>query len=363
MRKVNLSEINSYGQRFAKVICDKFFKTQVAINGKQIVELCENRQINLFVIKTIYIKWQEEANNIRSSFFDYSVPEVTQAMTALMNVLSRYINVRQATFEPILAAAVADTLLLTLAPYDYYAKEFALMGKEIEVSTQVKTIAKYFKIHKKLFDKILSQLEAEGNVIKSERAVALVAMLLSQNPELDNQETLLLSFDKIIPLHFNNLFIEQKEESRFTNSQLEETTFDISPLKFDLNLKEENKPIIADYVPITVERPVEKPVERVVVEQKFSPLSNPELAKSIMADSQQRSIHNIIPTEKRNGFVRVLFNGNNGEFNEALEVIDKSSNYHEAIMFIKDHYFRKYAWDLEKDEVKEFYEMLSEKFD
>ncbi len=361
MRKVNLSEINSYGRRFAKVICDKFFKTQPAINGKQIVELCENRQINLFVIKTIYIKWQEEANNIRSPFFDYSAPEVTQAMTALMNVLSRYINVRQATFEPILANAVADTLLLTISPYDYYAKEFALMGKEIEVSTQIKTIAKYFKVHKKLFDKILTQLEAEGNIIKSERAAAIAAVLLNQSPELDNQEALLMSFDKVIPLNFNSLFIEQ-EVNRFSNAPLEETTFDISPLKFDLNLKEESKPIVADYVPIAVEKPIEKPVEK-VIEQKFSPLSNPELAKSIMATSQEQSIHNIIPIEKRNGFISMLFNGNGNEFSEALELIDKCTDYHEAIMFIKDRYFRKYSWDLEKDEVKEFYEMVSEKFD
>ncbi|TAH19335.1 MAG: hypothetical protein EAZ08_09200 [Cytophagales bacterium] len=331
---------------------------QPAINGKQIVELCENRQINLFVIKTVYIKWQEEANNIRSSFFDYSAPEVTQAMTSLMNVLSRYISVRQATFEPILANAVADTLLLTLSPYDYYAKEFAMMGKEIEVNMQVKTIAKYFKVHKKLFDKILAQLEAEGNTIKSERAAAIVAAILGQNPELDNQEALLLSFDKVIPLNFNNLFVTQ-EANRFANTQLEETTFDISPLRFDLNLKEE-KPIVTEYVPTPVV--TQKPVEQ-IVEEKFSPLSNPELARSIMANSQQQSMRNIIPFEKRNGFVSMLFNGNSSEFDDALGLIDRCSDYHEAIMIIKDRYFRKYSWDLEKDEVKEFYEMVSEKFD
>lgn len=359
MRKVNLSEINSYGSRFAKVICDKFFKMQPAINGKQIVELCENRQINLFVIKTVYIKWQEEANNIRSSFFDYSAPEVTQAMTSLMNVLSRYISVRQATFEPILASAVADTLLLTLSPYDYYAKEFAMMGKEIEVNMQIKTIAKYFKVHKKLFDKIIAQLETEGNVIKSERATAIVAAILGQNPELDNQEALLLSFDKVIPFNFNNLFVTQ-EVNRFASTQLEETTFDISPLRFDLNLKEEKSAVTEpEYVPTPVVP--QKPVER-VVEEKFSSLSNPELARSIMADSQQQSMRNIIPAEKRDAFVSMLFNGSGGEFDEALGLIDRCSDYHEAIMIIKDRYFRKYSWDLEKDEVKEFYEMVSEKF-
>jgi len=357
MRKVNLSEINNYGQRFAKVVCDKFFKAQPAINGKQIVELCENRQINLFVIKTIYIKWQEEANDIRSPFFDYAAPEVTQAMTALMNVLSRYISVRQATFEPILAGAVADTLLLTLSPYDYYAKEFAIMGKEIEVSMQVKTISKYFKVHKKLFDKILVQLESEGSMVKAERATALVAAILGQNPELDNQEVLLLSFDKVVPLNFNNLFVTQ-ESNRFVNTQMEETIFDISPLRFDLNLKEESKPPVQEYVPVVTQKPVER-----IIEEKFSPLSNPELARSIMANSQHQSMQNLIPIEKRSGFVNMLFNGSNSEFGEAIDLIDRCPNYHEAIMIIKDRYFRKYSWDLEKDEVKEFYEMVSEKFD
>ncbi len=360
MQKVNLSEINNYGRRFAKVVCDKFFKAQPTVNGKQIVELCENRQINLFVIKTIYIKWQEEANNIRSSFFDYAAPEVTQAMTALMNVLSRYISVKQATFEPILANAVADALLLTISPYDYYAKEFAAMGREIEVNMQVKTIAKYFKVHKKLFDKILAQLEAKGNLISADHATAIVAMLLNQSPELDNQEALLQSFDKVVPFNLNSFFTYEQESSKYTNTQLEETTFDISPLKFDLNLKEESKPITPVYTPPVVE---ERRIEKPIVDDKFSPLSNPELAKSIMADAQRQSIHHIIPSEKRNAFASVLFNGSNGELSEALDLIDHCPNYHAAIMLIKERYFRKYAWDLERDEVKEFYEMVAEKFD
>lgn len=360
MRKINLSEINNYGRRFAKVICDKFFKTQPAINGKQIVELCENRQINLFVIKTIYIKWQQEANNVRSPFFDYSIPEVAQAMTALMNVLSRNISVKQNTFEPILAEAVSDALLLTISPYNYYEKEFFGMGNQIEVSTQIKTIAKYFKIHKKLFDTIQARLESEGNVIRTDRAIALVAMILGQKPELDNQETILQSFDKVVPLNMNSLFIDD-QANKFANTQLEDVSFDISPLKFDLNFKEESKPVYNR--PVVEERPVEKTMIEKISEEKFSSLSNPELAKSIMQNSQQQSLKAIIPYEKRNIFARALFNGNSSEFDESLEMIDRCANYHDAIMLIKDRYFRKYSWDLESNEVKEFYEMVAEKFD
>jgi hypothetical protein len=358
MRKINLSEINNYGRRFAKVICDKFFKAQPAINGKQIVELCENRQINLFVIKTIYIKWQEEASNIRSPYFDYSIPEVAQAMTALMNVLSRNISVKQATFEPILANAVADSLLLTISPYNYYEKEFTSIGSQIEVSTQIKTIGKYFKIHKKLFDAIQARLESEGSVIRTDRAIALVAMILQQRPELDNQEAILQSFDKVVPLNMNSLFVDEST-SQF-NAPVEEPIFDISPLKFDLNFKEESKPV---YTQPVIERPVEKTMIEKISEEKFSSLSNPELAKSIMQGSQKQSMSAIVPYDKRGGFARVLFNGNTGEFEESLEMIDQCANYHDAIMLIKDRYFRKYGWNLESDEVKEFYEMVAEKFD
>ncbi len=356
MRKVNISEINDYSRRFARVICDKFFRLNVAINGKQIVELCENRQINLFVIKTIYIKWQEEANNIKSPYFDYSAPEVMQAMTALMNVLSRYISIRRETFEPILANAVADTLLLTISPLDYYTKEFSVMGKQIDVALQVKTIAKYFKIHRTLFDHVLAQLEREGNIVKTDRAIALVAMLLNQKSILDNKELILQTFDKVIPLNYSQLFVSEQENPFFANN-LEETTFDISPLKFDLNLKEESKSSTTSSYskPIIEEKPI--------VEEKFSPLSNPELARKIMEQSKHQSIKQIIPFEKRSGFTRVLFNGNMGEFEEALDMIDRCPTYHDAIMFIKDRYFRKYNWDLERDEVKEFYEMVAEKFD
>jgi hypothetical protein len=351
MRKINITEIRDYALRFARVICDKFFKVNTVINGKQIVELCENRQINLFVIKTIYIKWQEEANHIKSPYFDYTVPEVTQAMTALMNVLSRYISIRREIFEPILANAVSDTLILTISPLDYYTKEFNHLGKQIEVATQIKTIAKYFKIHKKLFDNILTALEAEGNLVRTERAVAIVAAVHSKT-ELDNKEALLQTFDKIIPLNYNNLFVD---DTQLTTNTIEDTSFDISALKFDLNFKEESKPVSPSYTNTSYTKPV--------VEEKFSPLSNPELAKTIMESSKKESMKQIIPYEKRGAFTNVLFGGSGNTFEEALAGIDQCSNYHDAIMYIRENYFRKYSWDLEKDEVKEFYEMVAEKFD
>jgi hypothetical protein len=71
----------------------------------------------------------------------------------------------------------------------------------------------------------------------------------------------------------------------------------------------------------------------------------------------------IIPYEKRGAFTNVLFGGSGNTFEEALAGIDQCSNYHDAIMYIRENYFRKYSWDLEKDEVKEFYEMVAEKFD
>jgi len=70
----------------------------------------------------------------------------------------------------------------------------------------------------------------------------------------------------------------------------------------------------------------------------------------------------VIPLNKKFAFINELFNGNSQEFNEAVDHIDRAADYSAAIQLVKEKYFRKNNWDIEKDEVKDFYELLSRKF-
>jgi hypothetical protein len=70
----------------------------------------------------------------------------------------------------------------------------------------------------------------------------------------------------------------------------------------------------------------------------------------------------LIPSEREFDFIRVLFNDSRAEYTEAIDALDKINNYPEAIMYVKNNYFRKNSWDLEREEVKQFYEILSGRY-
>jgi hypothetical protein len=61
-------------------------------------------------------------------------------------------------------------------------------------------------------------------------------------------------------------------------------------------------------------------------------------------------------------FIRELFKGESEEFNKALEAINKSSDRRSAMDMLRNNYGGKYKWDPEKEEVKEFYEIVERKF-
>jgi hypothetical protein len=79
-------------------------------------------------------------------------------------------------------------------------------------------------------------------------------------------------------------------------------------------------------------------------------------------DFKGHSLRSMLPINKKFTFINGLFGGNATEFEQAIDMIDQCNDYHKAIMLIKEKYFRRFGWDLEKDEVKEFYEMVSRKF-
>ena len=107
---INHDYINSYAEAYTNRIVDRYFSENSIIDGENILSITEFRQINLFVVKNIMVKWQVEAKKIRSPFFNYNSPEVQNALQDFMNVLSKNISIEQKVFTPLLkiyALAVA----------------------------------------------------------------------------------------------------------------------------------------------------------------------------------------------------------------------------------------------------------------
>ena len=141
IQKLNKTAILSYSEKFSQIFCDSFFVKEDFISGEQILSLTNIRQVNLFVLKSIFEKWQQESSSLYSPFFDYNIPEVQKALKELMNILSRNISINRENFEPLLTQAVDDTITLLLAPDEYYNRFFQSgEKKKISVKKHIKPI-------------------------------------------------------------------------------------------------------------------------------------------------------------------------------------------------------------------------------
>jgi hypothetical protein len=406
--QINQQEITAYSTRFASMLCNQFYKQQTNISGKQIVELCENKQINFFAVKSIFLKWQEEMTNLKSPYFDYSSPEVNKTLTTLMNLLSQNISVARAAFEPVLEQAVEDTILNYLSPKDFYAKFLNSFSADIHVINQVKPLAKYVKVNKTFFDRFLAYLEREANpTISVQRAYQLLQTVSNEEIAHENSQDLFDYFSKFIPVTAHNFVAVDDDPLSFDTSTIIPNTYhapipttqipDMEVKQPEIHYQTNHKP--ASYEPvITNHHHHTAQTETPKVEIYHTEIKQPEInaidTNSLNGHFAQETVQNsvnqqfvteekqvetlnqhidttphksqtlraFIPINKKFTFVNGLFGGSDAEFDQAIEMIDQCHDYHKAIMLIKEKYFRRFGWDLEKDEVKEFYELVSRKF-
>lgn len=398
--QINQQEITAYSTRFASMVCNQFYKQNSQISGKQIVELCENKQINFFAVKTIFLKWQDEMTNLRSPYFDYSQAEVSKTLTTLMNLLSQNISIARPAFEPVLQEATADTILAYLSPKDFYAKFFASFSGAINVANQVKPLSKYVKVNKSFFDRLLAYLEREANpTISVSRAIELAQTVDNENITLEDSQELFSYFSKFIPVTARNFVAVDEDPLSFDTSTIipsVQSSFATTTYTHTEEVKPEvQTPVkVASYEPVIhsytsssnghhayTQEPVKEEVANNLNEQfahqntEVETSINQQFAETEKVEEVQTVNHAVdntphksqtlrafIPVNKKFTFVNGLFGGSDVEFDQAIEMIDQCNDYHKAIMLIKDKYFRRFGWDLEKDEVKEFYEIVSRKF-
>jgi hypothetical protein len=396
-RQLNIPEIEKYARRFANTVCNNFFAQKDKISGQEIVALSIEKQISLLIIKNIFLQWRKETFNLRSPFFDYTSAEVQQALTAFMNVVSKHISIARKYFEPLLADAVKETLVLTLTPGNYFSDLFAEKSQAISVETDVKPLLKYFKVHRRLADELVRRMSATVSPLSIPFAQELVQQIAQQKALLDNEDEVIASLNQTLPLDKNQLALiispdTPEDPLDFSNDSINSLSFEVSKMSFGVENDEpqhsplytEDKPVVQSFFK-GQEKPVFQPIRQPKEEPKFVPLnskfaSEQEQKKPSLNDmlAQQQvkapsvsdmykntkiqSLNDFIPLNHRYKFINELFNGSATEFNEAITAIDNCKNYHDAIMVVKERYLPKYGWDFSKEEFKEFCELIGRKF-
>jgi hypothetical protein len=207
-RKLNDEFIKEYSEEFSAIACNQFFESNQTISGKQILGITPSAQVNFFILKSLFRKWQDEMKRLESPFFDYKNGEVRKAMVQFMNTLSQHIEVKEEDFKPMLEGALVEALLFITDPAGYLSMEFEMLDVPV-ISDKITTpILRYFKIYK-------TELKEFFENNESATLDDFLEATEDLNEEMDVEgvtQAELLKFSKVLPISLQELFEEEFEE-------------------------------------------------------------------------------------------------------------------------------------------------------
>ena len=345
---INHDYINSYAEAYTDRIIDRFFSENSIIDGENILSITEFRQINLFVIKNIMVKWQTEAKKIRSPFFDYNSPEVQNALQDFMNVLSKNISIEQKVFKPLLKIAVTDVLILVFSPYDFFSNEILNIGTPVSL-VELEKRKKFIKINSELYNAYLQKIEATGvdnmQIKEAKQYFDEVCEEINFSPEEPDEYISLFSNE--IQFDLKKVYAEVEDESDKKESDAEKMGDETNK---NTDSGEEKVPIHEKYF---------QQKATLVDELKKEP------ASTVLDFHQKQKIDSIkknISIQQRFRFVRELFSENDELFSEVIEFLDNCSNFEEANSYIIEKFLNNNQWNSEDESVKEFLSVVGKKF-
>lgn len=378
-----VAKIDSYSKALAEKLCNEFFGTKEAITGVEILKFTSIEQVNFFVLKTLFDRWNEESSKLKSPYFNYDNSEVRDSLQQLLNKLSQNIYIKRDFFKPLLEKSIFSTLWLILKPEGFFADEYSRTS-DIKLG-DIKNHEKYYRINKNVVQHLIRTLEWEKKeVIPRSEVVYLTNKLVHENP-LSNYEKdqLLNSFNAILRIESSPEIpkpevIEEKkaavhetpkpvvvEEPKIIQPIVVEEPTAIQPI-----VMEEPKSIKPEEVEESKQATI-RPTENAILNEKFLgvQLTVNDLLKSpssTLADKIGRArIENIksaISLSQKFMFINALFKGAGNEYENMLADIDACTSKDQALAILKEKYASKYNWDFTQYEVKEFVEIVERKF-
>jgi hypothetical protein len=404
--KWNTTDIEKISTAFVQKTIETCFQEKTKMSGEQIVTATEYPQINYFVLREIFNRWETETARFKSAFFDFENPEVQKSFTEFKNTLSRYISVDKEGFKELLNHATKKTLELYLQPEAFFVSDFRnLPDFKLSQSWLVKNSI-FFKDYNWVIESLSESLGSSDNWIYANQALEDVKNLLKNRPE-DFTETVNAiareaGFEleeepkvEVKPkveendnLSFFERLVANPPRPTSTFQEPEISAFDRIVSRFP---KEEvavtiTEPVhVAEVLPvIDVPKPVIEEVAKpvivadktaVVVETKsvFDGLSIPTLNDRLsssdgnsLSDVHQRSriesLKGSMTLNQRFSFLNSLFAADLVTFENALNEVEKSTDFEQAREVLNANYSSRFSWNTTGDDYLEFMNLVKRRF-
>ena len=194
--KLNSSFISQYKTVFSEQLIAQAFNEKEKLTGKEILYISPIKQLNLFIIKSLFERWQEEMQRIESPYFDYHATEVKVMISKFMNILSQNIFINAENLKPIIEKAVEDLIILNFDPATYLDNEIKKKPELLKTKKLVPQFAKYLVFYKSLILDFLNDFDIHELKHLKKHAVAFFEKETLDKHQLIEQLSEILILEK-----------------------------------------------------------------------------------------------------------------------------------------------------------------------
>lgn len=409
--KFHQSALTDYTRSYARRVCADFFSNHTFISGKQILNLTPIGQINMFIVSNLFDKWKADAEKFRSPYFDFTQPEVEEAMRAFMNVVSQHIAVRREYLEPMLADALRRTLTLIFDPRYYFDELLRNQPDFTLTADAAKQIVRYTQINKFVATNLAERMNGKPFMYVNQALNSLDEILSQRAHDLERYDRYVAILSEKVPIDINSLLRTSPDlvnggtpARSFFDSELETTPAvgagvllpttandslraGVQPSADETDRYDQNPgPVVAPTAPATVAsvvtpefqiaEPQTPPITGAALAKEtgyqaprmsleFTPQNQQEESTSVAEAFHRAPIESIVKSISLNQkfrFINQLFGGSSTSYAQAIDELDQMENYGQALDLISYRYASQYLWDMSSDEVSELVEILKRRF-
>jgi hypothetical protein len=408
--KYSLAKCEQYGRRVASRLCQQYFGPQpdATLDGPALLQFTPVRQLNLLVLRQLLGRWQQEAQQLRSPYFNFEADPVRTALTQFMNVLSRHIRLDRAALEPLLAQAAIDTLLLGADPalaFERLVLPYAGADTEEPVPVaQLRDGLRYIDQDKEFYQSFIDSLP-KGNAPLS-RDFLTQRFALHQAKHYKNADTmphLVAAFNALLPLSEADLRSDEPTAAAASSPPLTPAVptsapgvpapapaasmppVPVSSSPKPITVAEPSAPELVTAAPTpAAQAPTPSPAPEAPALPNSLPLyeklkaaqdATPHVAEVLRHAVQggptplaERSapkvgsLREAISINQRFSFINELFNGENTEYHAAIQHLDELPTAEAATTYVRQELAQQYDWSRKEEHVGRLLKLIERKF-
>lgn len=351
--KYNQLNLERYSTTLAKLLCDRYFASSPSVNGQQIIGFTPVKQVNLFIIKELLQRWNQEMANLKSPYFDFENDEVKEALVGFMNVLSRKIMIKRPHFEPLLVKAISDTFKWVLDPVPAFEEKFLPVQDNL-TAAKLQSNLKYISLNKDLVKNFLDTL-GSGSLNYHAVLHEYRSYVTSHKQNLMPAEALVDEFNALAPIQTTELINKPSG----------------SPASGQPVASVPATPVFQNHA-APAQEPGAKPVapdnrlnerfraDKQTLNERFGKPAT-SLADNQM-DKKIESLKDSISINQRFSFINELFNGENMQYYNAIKTLDEFKDAETAKNFVLRDLAPRYDWSKKEDHVNKLLRLIERKF-